>query len=128
MRLSAIAMVAMLSLGFASCSGDDEENGPQTGKTEKTDYGKDGLKGYWMEEPTTQNWMAQGNKACFFSIWTVKEEERGITQAGVMTQNVSLLHIKKRQVAIMGPFHIPSSSKKSRTMPGTSIRCMGLRR
>lgn len=63
-RLSTIMMVAMLSVGLSSCKGDDdEEDGP---KTEKTDYGKDGLKGYWMEEPTFQNWMASGNKACYF--------------------------------------------------------------
>lgn len=44
MRLSTIAMVAMLSVGFSSCKGDDED-GP---KAEKTDYGRDGLKGYWL--------------------------------------------------------------------------------
>lgn len=66
-RLSAIMMVAMLSVGLSSCKSDDEEeNGPETEKTEKTDYGKDGLKGYWMEEPTQQQWMEWGNLACSF--------------------------------------------------------------
>lgn len=62
-KLLTIVTVAMMSATLTSCKGDDEENGP---KTEKPDYGKDGLKGYWMEEPTTQRWMKKGNLACYF--------------------------------------------------------------
>lgn len=44
-------MVAMLSVGIASC-GDDDDDVPGGGGTTTTNYGKDGLKGYWMEDDT----------------------------------------------------------------------------
>ena len=49
-RLSAIMMVAMLSVGFASC-GDDDDDGPGGAGPKTTTT--DGLEGYWMEDDTT---------------------------------------------------------------------------